>query len=73
MKAKQHGGPSVSVPQLAWWGDIEAELAFPEGWKVTECRMNGHDTSPLDDAGFVHIEAWNDAFHAISSGRMLPS
>jgi len=52
MTTERRKGNSVFVPQLAWWGDIEAELTFPDGWNVTECRMAGHDAPPLDDAGF---------------------
>jgi len=40
------------VPQLAWWGDIDAELSFPQGWQVTACHMQGHDTSKLSEEGF---------------------
>jgi nickel-dependent lactate racemase len=34
----------------AFFGDDEIELAFPETWEVTECRMAGHDAPPLSDA-----------------------
>lgn len=43
---------SVAVPQLAWCGDIEAELAFPANWEVVACHMKGHNAPRLDDAGF---------------------
>lgn len=52
MTTERRKGNSVFVPQLAWWGDIEAELTFPDRWNVTECRMAGHVAPPLDDAGF---------------------
>jgi nickel-dependent lactate racemase len=52
MTTECHKKKSVFVPQLAWWGDIEAELTFPDAWDVTECRMAGHEATPLDDAGF---------------------
>ena len=42
----------VNVPQLAWWGDIEAELSFPDGWEVTAWCMEGHDAPPLNEEGF---------------------
>lgn len=43
---------SVTVPQLAWWDEIETELTFPDNWDVTACYMHGHDAPSLDDAGF---------------------
>jgi nickel-dependent lactate racemase len=33
----------------AFFGDDEIDLAFPETWNVTECRMAGHNTPPLSD------------------------
>ena len=39
------------VPILAWYGDEELELEFPESWDVTVCKMKGHDAPPLSDAG----------------------
>lgn len=42
----------VTVPQLAWWKDIETELRFPEGWQVTACKMQGHDTPKLSEECF---------------------
>lgn len=42
----------VRVPQLAWWGDKEAELAFPANWEVTECHMNGYNAPRLSEEGF---------------------
>ncbi|MHC4446162.1 MAG: lactate racemase domain-containing protein, partial [Planctomycetota bacterium] len=42
----------VKVPQLAWWGDIEAELSFPDHWEVTVQHMNGHETPKLSPEGF---------------------
>lgn len=52
MTSNEQGLSTVLVPQLAWWGDIDAELAFPANWRVTVCKMNGHDASALDDAGY---------------------
>ena len=31
-------------------GNDELDLWFPEHWKITECRMAGHDAPALDDA-----------------------
>jgi nickel-dependent lactate racemase len=42
----------VKVPQLAWWGDIEAELSFPKNWEVTVCHMQGHEAPKLSPKGF---------------------
>lgn len=42
----------VKVPQLAWSGDIDVELTFPDNWEVITCHMQGHDTPKLDDKGF---------------------
>jgi hypothetical protein len=38
------------VPVLAWYGDEELELEFPESWDVTVCKMKGHEAPPLSDA-----------------------
>ncbi len=43
---------TVVVPQLAWSGDIEAELTFPDSWDVIPCLMKGHDSPRLSDEGF---------------------
>lgn len=40
---------TVTVPQLAWYGDSEMELQFPGSWHVTTCRMKGHDSRGLTD------------------------
>jgi len=42
----------VKVPQLLWWGDIDAELTFPQGWEVIYCPMQGHDAPKLSEEGF---------------------
>jgi len=39
----------VEVPQKAWHGDTRLRLRFPDGWEVTECRMEGHNSRPLTD------------------------
>ncbi len=41
----------TKVPVLAWYGDEELEIDFPESWDVTFCKMKGHDAPPLSDAG----------------------
>lgn len=41
----------VTLPQLAWYGDTELEIDFPETWDVTVCPARGHNAPPLDDAG----------------------
>ena len=38
------------IPILAWYGDEELELEFPESWDVTVCKMKGHEAPPLSDA-----------------------
>ena len=43
----------IRIPIKAWYGDEEMELAFPERWRVHECRMAGHDTPPLRDEQMV--------------------
>ena len=38
------------IPILAWYGDEELELEFPESWDVTVFKMKGHEAPPLSDA-----------------------
>lgn len=45
-------GKTVKVPQLAWWGDIEAELIFPKNWEMSVCYMHGHGAPKLSPEGF---------------------
>ena len=40
---------TVRVPQMAFFGDIEVELAFPDSWEVSTRAMPGHDLAPLTD------------------------
>jgi nickel-dependent lactate racemase len=40
---------TVRVPQLAWYGDTELEIDFPDSWEVITCCMHGHDASALGD------------------------
>lgn len=39
----------VKIPVLAWYGDTEMELEFPEYWDVTVCHMKGENYPPLSD------------------------
>lgn len=39
------------LPQLAWYGDTELEIDFPDSWEVSVCGMHGHDASPLSQDG----------------------
>lgn len=39
----------VTVPILAWYGDEELELEFPESWDVTLCKMKSHSAPALTD------------------------
>ena len=47
----------VTVPQLAWWGDIEAKLRFPKNWEMTVCRMEGYRAPKLNREGFLRAFA----------------
>jgi nickel-dependent lactate racemase len=40
---------TVRVPQMAFFGDTELELEFPDSWKVTTQAMPGHDLPVLCD------------------------
>lgn len=40
----------VVIPILAWYGDKDLELEFPESWDVTVCSMKGHDAPCLSDS-----------------------
>ena len=39
----------IRIPTRAWYGDVTAEITFPEAWDIQECRMAGHDTPALSD------------------------
>jgi len=39
------------LPQLAWYGDTEFEINFPNSWDVTVCKMHGHYATPLNEDG----------------------
>ncbi|MFC1860595.1 lactate racemase domain-containing protein [Chloroflexota bacterium] len=38
----------------AFFGDEEIELSFPKNWTIKECRIAGHDKSPLSDEEMRH-------------------
>jgi len=38
----------VLIPQLAWFGDSELKLKFPEEWNVSVQVMEGHDKKSMD-------------------------
>jgi nickel-dependent lactate racemase len=41
---------NIKLPQLAWHGVKELELALPEGWQVEVCNMAGYDRPHLKPA-----------------------
>jgi nickel-dependent lactate racemase len=56
---------TVRVPQLAWYGNSELALDFPESWRVTVCRMKGHDRPALGE------DAIREAFSRPSGSRPI--
>lgn len=42
----------MTLPILAWYGDTELDLDFPESWDVSVLNHRGDGTPALDDAGF---------------------
>jgi len=44
----------VVVPQLAWFGDHELKLKFPEEWDVNVQIMNGHGKRSVNEEEIVH-------------------
>jgi len=44
----------VVVPQLAWFGDSELKLKFPEEWDVNVQIMNGHGKKSVNEEEIVH-------------------
>jgi nickel-dependent lactate racemase len=42
------------VPQLAWFGDSELQLEFPEEWNVNVQIMKGHGKTSVDKEKIVH-------------------
>ena len=43
---------TITVPQFAWSGDIDAELTFGDNWEVVPCRMKGDAVPKLTDEGY---------------------
>ena len=48
------GSQKIKIRVNAFFGDEEIELSFPENWAIQECRMTGHDKSPLSDEEIRH-------------------
>ena len=48
------GSQKISIHVNAFFGDEEMELFFPENWVINECRMAGHDKTPLSDNEMLH-------------------
>ena len=48
------GSQKIKIRVNAFFGDEEIELSFPENWAIQECRMAGHDKSPLSDEEMRH-------------------
>ncbi|MBI2906428.1 MAG: DUF2088 domain-containing protein [Chloroflexi bacterium] len=44
------GLKSAKVRQLAWYGDVDVELAFPNSWDVVTYHMKGHDAPKASEA-----------------------
>ena len=43
-------GQSLQFRVSLWNNEREITLGFPPEWKLTECRMAGHDFPPLSDS-----------------------
>jgi nickel-dependent lactate racemase len=43
---------TITVPQRAWFDQIDVELKFPEKFEIVPCLMKGHDAPALTDEGF---------------------
>lgn len=44
----------VSVPQMAWFGDSELKLTFPDEWNVSVQVMKGHGKRPIGRSEIVY-------------------
>ncbi|MFO7984234.1 MAG: lactate racemase domain-containing protein [Desulfatiglandaceae bacterium] len=42
----------VKVPHLAWYGDTDMDLTFPDPWHVQVLNMNGRKAVPLTPQAF---------------------
>ncbi len=40
----------VRVRQLAFFGDVDVDLNFPDMWEVVPCYMKGHDRPRMSEA-----------------------
>ncbi|MBI2908191.1 MAG: DUF2088 domain-containing protein [Chloroflexi bacterium] len=47
---------TVTVRQLAYYGDVDVDLNFPDSWEVVPCFMKGHDRPRMSE------QAIRDAF-----------
>ena len=48
------GLQNIGIRVNAFFGDEEIQLSFPENWVIQECRIAGHDKSPLSDEEIRH-------------------
>ncbi len=56
----------VTLRVNCWYDEHDIDVAFPADWDVTECRMIGHDRSPISsDAMRAAVE------HPIGSPRLM--
>jgi len=44
----------TTIPQLAWFGDSELKLKFPEEWNVSVQVMEGHGKKPVDNEEVIY-------------------
>jgi len=44
----------ATVPQLAWFGDRELKLKFPEEWNVSVQVMEGHGKKPVEKEEIIY-------------------
>ena len=44
----------ATIPQLAWFGDSELKLKFPEEWNVSVQVREGHSKKPVDKKEIVY-------------------
>jgi nickel-dependent lactate racemase len=45
----------VPIPQLAWFGDSELKLKFPEEWNVSVQLMEGHGKKSVDKEEVIYV------------------
>jgi len=54
----------ATIPQLAWFGDSELKLKFPEEWNVSVQVMEGHGKKSVDKEEIIYASEksyWNKA------------